>query len=364
MNTLVLRSQYRRLHYSFLIAGQDSPLFEDCIENHHFGRVSDMERSIRNIKTRIETELMDPSDFLIVFVLPYGGREFQKPVLVDDSVLKRLKGMIPEAPLHLPPVIELIGKVRKIFKGHQVGLCFQTSLFSRLPLRERYFALPMNLSRELMIERYGFYGLFHEAAVLETNAKLRESGKTGPYKILSVCLEPRPEVAAITGRMPVMVTTDATPMGSICGETTSGEIDSTIVLMMSKKLGYSPERINEILTRESGVSGICGKRLSLPEVLGEGNEQGNQALCREMIRYQLLKAMGAGIAAMGGLDAIVFSGRYASLEATLSPWLLEKAFRKNPVLRNEILTGEVCSRIDRIASDQIISEYFEVSSRT
>ena len=192
--------------------------------------------------------------------------------------------------------------------------------------------------------------------------------KDGPTRTLSFCLEPQPEIAAIIGYRPVMVTSGATPLEGLPGETTCGEIDPTIILMMARSLGWGPQQINDVLTRQSGLRGLLGRPASMGEVLESSNwsakgarlpkaVDGTLGAARNILAYRALLAAGAAVAAMGGLDRIVLTGRYADKGRPLGRWLAER-------LRSaEAGTGRppvvtCATSLSRIVADQGVAAAF------
>ena len=145
--------------------------------------------------------------------------------------------------------------------------------------------------------------------------------KQRQYRMISICLEPIPELTAVKGRRVLMTTGGATPLEGIPGHTSCGTIDPSIVLTLSEKMGWGPEKINTVLTQESGLLGLTEKATTLEAVLT--SDATDCQLAAQICRHSLLNACGAGIAAMGGLDAMVFSGRYAALGNRLGPYLTE-----------------------------------------
>jgi len=106
-----------------------------------------------------------------------------------------------------------------------------------------------------------------------------------------------------------------------------GEEAAKFLLMLREKMGWGPEKINMVLTQESGLLGLVGEPTTIQTLFESGNPTVKQA--REVVQYRILQACGAGIAAMGGLDAVVFSGRYADVGEVLGSWLRSKLSIKN-----------------------------------
>jgi len=225
-------------------------------------------------------------------------------------------------------------------------LVFETALFAALPAREYTFGLDADMARDLGLRRYGYHGIYHGAASVEA-ARRRETDASA--RTISICLEPHPEVAAIIGRQPVMVTSGATPLEGLPGETSCGEIDPSIVLLLAEEMKWGPEQINMVLARESGLAGLAGEPATVGDVLSAARP--NLRAAGRVLRYRILLACGAAVAAMGGVDAIVFSGRYAAAGAKiLGPTL---ASRLTPRGRKTRVPWHIVSDpLDRLIADQ------------
>jgi acetate kinase len=249
---------------------------------------------------------------------------------------------------------------------------FETAFFADLPARERIYGLDADMTKALGLRRFGFHGIFHEAACREASRRPRagnggtdvcegERGRRAPARILSICLEPRPELAAVIGSRPVMVTSGATPLEGLPGETTCGEIDPSIVLTLARKLHWGPEEVNAALTRDSGLTGLVGRPVTFAEAFTSSDGEVKSAL--EIFKYRLLLACGAGLAAMGGVDAVVFSGRYARLGATLAPWLADRLEFPGVTRKAPIRTVIFEEPLDRILADSAPAAVLSGNSR-
>jgi acetate kinase len=329
MNVLVLKTGHRSLEYSYFFGGPPQAQLAGRVDDY---RGTDQSRSalskmcgrIQLVRRRAE----DGRDVDAIGVcVQFGGAEFRRPTPVSADVLEKIEKLVPHAPLHLPAVLTLIRCCKDVFPGTPVVLAFQTAFFAGLASRERLYALENGLTKSLGLRRYGFHGILHEAACHHVARLRRKRGIRAAARVLSLCLGPRPELAAVIGSRPLMVTSGATPLEGIPGETVCGELDPSVVLTLREKMEWGPEKINMVLTQESGLLGLVGEPTTIQTLFESDNPDVKEA--REIVQYRILQACGAGIAAMGGLDAIVFSGRYAAVGELHGPWLASRLVPRN-----------------------------------
>jgi len=291
-------------------------------------------------------------DFLAVHA-PFGGDAFSGPVRIDDNVVSLLAGLSSEAPAHVPATLAAIRAARKTFPETPAILVSETAFFATLPRRERAYGLDADLMQQLRLRRTGYHGIFHEAAYRHARRALRSPRRGGPVRVLSICLEPKPEIAAVANGRPMTVTGGSTPLEGLPGETSCGDIDASLALTFLEKAGLGPQQIGHVLARESGLRGLTGRTATFPEILR--SEAPECAAAREIFQYRLLLACGAGLAALSGVDGIVFSGRYAELADDVAPPLvgqLHRAMRNAGPPPKWIVFGEC---LQKLIADQAAS---------
>ena len=297
MNALVLAPARTGLRYARVTLGAAAAAPADAHAGARFA-VGDLASA--------RTTIPDGGSLdVLVIRSVFGGAEFPGPVLVDDSVVERLGRLRAQAPLAAASTAALIDELRAAFPATPIALVFETSFFVELPARETTYALPADIGHG--VRRWGYHGLYHEAATAELAHGLRPG--TGPARMLSVCLESRPEIAAVRGRRPLLVTSGSTPIEGLPGEYSCGEIDPAIALALASDPAIGPERANRLLTHESGFSGMLGYPATLGEVLTA--KRARVGRVREHLLYQMTLAAGGSVAALEGIDGLVFSGRYA-----------------------------------------------------
>lgn len=277
----------------------------------------------------------------------YGGNLFKDVAVYDDSTLRKLEKLIRLSPLDISAVIKLIEVINGISPATEIKLFFETAFFSELPAREQLYALDNNLMK-MEIRRFGYNGLTHKAVI----EKMRDKNRRAK-KIISICLDPVPEVAAIINGKPVMISSGATPVEGIPGDTTCGELDPGIIILIEEKKKLGAETINEIITKKSGLSAIAGKRTSISDIFED--EENNKKASR-IFKYKILLSCGSALAAMDGFDAIAFSGKYIDAAPKLASWLISE-LKRIPVKE---FSPQVFYFYERV--EEIIADYYTVQN--
>ncbi len=262
------------------------------------------------------------SSIPVALRVPRGGEDFPPAVLADPDVQERLQNITPQAPLDIPRILQVIEAVDTSNLLGPPVLVFETSFFSRLPDREQSYGLPPELCSDLHLRRQGFHGLFHQMAYHEAAGPGGPHHGEGSRRILSICLEPKPEVCAIMNGRPLTVSGGSTPVEGIPGETSCGDIDPSIVLDLAEHRDWGPEKVDQLLSQQSGIKGLTGERKSLHHVLTSEDPACDGA--HAVLEYRIQMSCGAGLSAMGDVDGIVFSGRYADAGSSLGPHLTER----------------------------------------
>ena len=318
MRTLALILRRQRLEYAGFLHDGAAVLQAEVPSTCGMAEPPALRETLRRIGAEFHRSAGGPPE-VIALRLPFGGQAITAPCIANAATAERLRAAASQAPLHVPPVIRLAECCADVFPGAPVAFVPETGFFAALPEREHSYGLDAGVMLAMNLRRYGFHGIFHEAACAWMARRARNEGIAGSQRILSIVLEPKLEAAAVIGGRPLTVTGGATPLEGLPGETSGGDTDAGIVLAVAREMGWGAEQINAALTRESGLYGLAGRRITFP-YLFDSNDETLEPV-REIVRYRLLLACGSGIAAMGGLDGIVFSGRYATLGERLRPWL-------------------------------------------
>lgn len=322
--TIVIEVRPQGVHYSYFRFDTPDPVLTQShsINDHHNvdGILRQMQFGCDQCREQASDGGAELSSEALVIALriPFGGQVFKQPTWLDAAALDRLAALIPQAPMHLPMIVAL---GRKLLATRPNAPClgvFDTGFFADLPVREANYAINAELANSMQLRRYGYQGILHEAAC----RRVMENSTRTTQRVLSIVLNSLPELAAVVDGRPLMVTGGATPLEGLPGERSCGDVDPSIVLALARENGLGLESINDILTRQSGLLGLVGEPIALAKLFQE--DQPEYKLARDVFRYRLLLACGAGVAAMGGVDAIVFSGTYHAVGDTLGPWLRDR----------------------------------------
>jgi acetate kinase len=239
----------------------------------------------------------------------HGGELFKESVIVDDQVLKGIEDCIDLAPLHNPNNLRGIRALREILgqRTPQVAV-FDTAFHTSIPEYAYLYALPYHLYRRHRIRRYGFHGTSHRYVAFRYRAL---HGLTREQThIITLHLGNGCSAAAIRGGHPVDTSMGMTPLEGLVMGTRSGDLDPAIINLIATKEGLSTQEVESLLNTQSGLLGISGltnDMKTLEEELREHDDR-RVRLAIEVFCYRARKYVGAFLAAMGGADAIVFTG--------------------------------------------------------
>jgi len=239
----------------------------------------------------------------------HGGERFTQSVLVNDEVLRGIEDCIDLAPLHNPGNIRGIQAAREVFgAGLPQAAVFDTAFHQTLPPHAYLYALPYQWYRRHRVRRYGFHGTSHRYVAYRYR-RLRglERGQTN---IITLHLGNGCSAAAIRGGDSVDTSMGMTPLEGLVMGTRSGDIDPAIMDYVGAKEGLSPQEFDSVLNKQSGLLGISGLTNDMRELLDEAHESGDRraSLAVEIFCYRVRKYVGAYLAALGGADALVFTG--------------------------------------------------------
>lgn len=246
----------------------------------------------------------------------HGGERFRESVLLDDDAIKGLHAVARLAPLHNPPAIEVIEAAREAWPSVPHVACFDTAFFATLPPERYLFPVPYEWHTECGIRRYGFHGLSH-AYCVNRAAELLER-PLEELKIVTCHLGAGCSMAATVGGKAVATTMGLTPLDGLIMATRPGSLDPGVVLEAQRRGGFSPDELDRILNRESGLLGISGESADYRELellAEEGHERARLALM--MFENRIAETVASLAVAIDGLDVLVFTAGIGENSAAL-----------------------------------------------
>jgi len=235
----------------------------------------------------------------------HGAEEFAESCLITEAVMKALEKCTPLAPLHNPPNIIGINACTKIMPNVPQVAVFDTAFHQTMPAKAFMYALPYECYEEDRIRKYGFHGTSHKFVSMEAAKFLGKAPED--LKIVTCHLGNGSSISAVDGGKCVDTSMGFTPLDGVPMGTRTGSMDPAVVTYLVKK-GLSAEEVDNLMNKKSGVQGVSGVSSDfrdLSAAADEGNDRAKLAL--DMFAYQVKKYIGAYAAAMGGIDAVVFT---------------------------------------------------------
>jgi len=238
--------------------------------------------------------------------LVHGGERFAKSVKITDEVIKTVESLNSLAPLHNPANLMGVRACQAIMPNVPMVAVFDTAFHQTMPKEAYLYGLPYEAYTDLMVRRYGFHGTSH---LYVSKRAVEMLGKPAEEtKIVTCHLGNGSSISAVKGGKSVDTSMGLTPLEGVPMGTRCGSMDPAIVTYLMDKLGLDQKGVDQYMNKKSGMLGISGVSSDfrdLEEAANGGNERAQTAL--DCFTYQVKKYIGSYAAAMGGLDAIVFT---------------------------------------------------------
>jgi len=283
--------------------GEEKFVIEEEIENHERG----IDLIIKKITDKEHGVIKDKKEIYGVgHRVVHAGEKFSSTVIINDDVMKALKECIPLAPLHNPPNITGIEATKKFLPGIPMAGVFDTAFHQTMPEKAYIYPLPYEYYEKYRIRRYGFHGTSHMYVAKEGAKYLGK--KLSDLKIITCHLGNGSSIAAINRGVSVDTTMGFTPLEGLMMGTRCGDIDPAIPLFLQRSEGVSAEEVNIIMNRMSGIKGVSGVSSDMrdvEEMIKKGDKR--SILAVDIFSYRIKKYIGAYIAAMNGLDLLIFT---------------------------------------------------------
>jgi acetate kinase len=249
---------------------------------------------------RVLADAKMPAPAAVGHRIVHGGPKLRQHCLIDDSVLRQLEAAIAFAPLHTPSALSVIRFAREHFPGLPHVASFDTTFHADLPEVAR--VLP--ISRELQLEgiqRYGFHRLSCESIV-------RQLAKGLPNRLVIAHLGNGASVTAVKGGKSIDTSMGLTPTGGVIMGTRSGDLDPGVLVYLAREKKFEAAMLEELVDHRSGLLGISGISSDMRRLHEAASSNADARLAIEMFCYSVRKQVAAMIAALDGVDLIVFTG--------------------------------------------------------
>jgi acetate kinase len=281
----------------------------------------------------------------------HGGEKFTEGTLITDEVLAEIEALNPLAPLHNPVNVAGIREMRRLFPAVPHVAVFDTAFHHTLPAYAYLYGLPYEFYEKKGIRRYGFHGTSHHYVSLRTAQALGR--RPNELRLVSCHLGNGSSLCAVNHGRSVDTSMGFTPAEGLIMGTRCGDVDVGVLAFLECTEKLTATQSEEILNKKSGLLGMSGVSSDMREILKAADEGQSRALVAlKAYCYRVRKYIGAYVAAMGGLDAVIFTGGIGQGSAEVRALALQSLECMGIVLdaqRNRDARGfdEVC----RISSD-------------
>lgn len=235
----------------------------------------------------------------------HGGEAFQSSTVIDDKVIDAIRENISLAPLHNPPNLEGIEVSQSLFPDAPQVAVFDTAFHQTIPEKSYLYAVPYHLYTGHKVRRYGFHGTSHAYVAEEAAVYLKEL--LSELNLITVHLGNGASISAVQNGRCMDTSMGLTPLEGLVMGTRSGDVDPAIPFFLAKNLKMPFDEIDRLLNKESGLKGLCGTNdmREVEDRAAAGDKKAQTAI--DVYTYRIKKYIGSYFAAMGTLNAVVFT---------------------------------------------------------
>lgn len=236
----------------------------------------------------------------------HGGELFKGPALLDKEAIKEIKKLSKFAPLHCQPNVIGIEILQELLPEIPHVAVFDTAAYATMDFKAFLYGIPLEYYEKHKIRKYGFHGINHSYVAFEAARLLNKPLEA--LKIITCHLGNGCSITAFAKGKSIDNSMGLTPLEGLLMGTRCGDLDPSVVIYLIEELGLPPKEITELLNKKSGLLGLCGKSdmRDIIESAKHGDKLSKMAI--EIFVYRIQKYIGAYIAALNGIDAIVFTG--------------------------------------------------------
>lgn len=238
--------------------------------------------------------------------LVHGGEKFTEGTLITDEVLAEMEKLNPLAPLHNPVMLAGIKEMRRLYSAVPHIAVFDTAFHHTLPAHAFLYGIPYDLYEKKAVRRYGFHGSSHNYVALRAAQFLKR--RPNELRLVSCHLGNGSSLCAVDHGRSIDTSMGFTPLEGMIMGTRSGDLDPGVIGFLERD-GLTSAQIDEMLNKKSGLLGLSGVSSDMREVLTAADQGNRRALLAlKAFCYRVRKYIGAYVASLGGLDAVIFTG--------------------------------------------------------
>ncbi|HYJ76082.1 MAG TPA: acetate kinase [Kineosporiaceae bacterium] len=299
---LVLNAGSSSVKYRLLDPATGERLADGTVE-----RVQDAGDAVRQVVKDLGNALRDAGEVAAVgHRVVHGGDRFTAPTVVDDDVLAAVDELADLAPLHNPAAAAGIRAAREALPGVPQVAVFDTAFHATLPLAARTYAVPREWRERYGVRRYGFHGT--NFAHVTTEAARLLGREPGEVNLVALHLGNGASACAIRGGTSVDTSMGLTPLAGLVMGTRSGDLDPSVPGYLARVAGLGPEQVDDALEHASGLEGLAGVSDMRDLLQRRADGDPDAALAFDVYCHRVRSYVGAYLAVLGRVDAVVFTG--------------------------------------------------------
>lgn len=290
---------------------------EAVLARGRFERVTDYRSAIAEIRSG------DTPVQAVGFKAVHAGPKYRGTFVIDQGVEEAMVQFLLAAPVHNGIYLDAIKAFREAMPGVPLVAAFETEFHRTMPAHARYYGVPLDWREEHGIQRYGFHGASHQ--YIAERVPLMVGRRAQDLRLISCHLGGSSSICCIQGGHSIDTTMGFSPQSGLENATRHGELDVFAVLFMMDRMSWTTAEVRQQLARVSGLAGLSGvpggdvRDIEKAQLAGDRNA----AMALQVFAYQVRKTIGAYAAAMGGVDAIAFTGGIGENSSTLRQACLE-----------------------------------------
>ena len=314
---LVLNSGSSSIKYQLIDMAGRERLAVGIVERigESSGTVADHAEGMRVVLKELEGKLDGSALAAIGHRVVHGGDRFRGPALIDDEVCATIKELIPLAPLHNPANLTLIEAARSLFPDTPQVAVFDTAFHQTLPEAAHTYAIPQEWRDDLGVRRYGFHGTSHQ--YVSRRAAELLGRRPAEVNVIVLHLGNGASICAVRQGRSVDTSMGMTPLEGLIMGTRSGDLDPAVPAYIARRTGHGAEKIDETLNKASGLLALAGSNDMRDIEAAAVKDDPAARLALDAYCYRIRKYIGAYLAALGRVDAVVFTAGVGENSATV-----------------------------------------------